>query len=139
MRDNEADRKHRLEEILQREDDLDGDSDDNRDPIDQQNDESHEMEEDLAAALATAEGFCVECKDQESFYSCEQCAEDFCEVCYSMLHRTGNRVRHQKKEIFKSNGKNSLLAPPTNGASASTSKGSLLSEETLAEPPLESK
>ncbi|KAG0004748.1 hypothetical protein BGZ65_012780 [Modicella reniformis] len=60
-RDKEADRRHRLDEILQREDDLDGNSDDNRDPIHQQRFESQELEEDLAAQ-ATAEGFCGECK-----------------------------------------------------------------------------
>ncbi|KAI8353702.1 hypothetical protein B0O80DRAFT_386562 [Mortierella sp. GBAus27b] len=100
------------------------------------------MEEDLAAAQTTAEGFCVECKDQEASYSCEQCAEDFCEVCFAMLHRTGNRIRHQKKEIFKPNNqKNALLAPSTNGnsVSASTSKGSSLNDEAMTEPPLESK
>lgn len=81
---NDADRKHRLEEILQREDhdDLD-DSDSNQTTAeDIAKADSAQMDEDLAAAQATAEGFCVECKDQESFYSCEQCAEEFCEVCY---------------------------------------------------------
>ncbi|KAF9362043.1 hypothetical protein BGX34_006770 [Mortierella sp. NVP85] len=140
MRDNEAeaDRKHRLEEILQQDDTPDSDPDD---PMEQQKTEQQEREEELAAAQATAEGFCVECKDQEAFYSCEQCAEDFCEVCYAMLHRTGNRVRHQKKEIFKPNGKTSSLAlsTTTNGVSASTSKGSSLNEETVTELPLDSK
>lgn len=57
-----------------------------------------------------------------------------------MLHRTGNRVRHLKKELYKPNNeKNSLFPPSTNGVSASTSKGSSLHEEALAEPPLESK
>lgn len=58
-----------------------------------------------------------------------------------MLHRTGNRVRHQKKEIFKPNEKTSSLAPSTttNGVSASTSKGSSLNEETVTELPLDSK
>ncbi|KAF9579841.1 hypothetical protein BGW38_003733, partial [Lunasporangiospora selenospora] len=89
---------------------------------------------DLAAAQATAEGFCVECKDQEAFYSCEQCSEEFCEVCYGMLHRTGNRTRHIKKEIFKP-GNKGTPAPSVNGMSTSTSKGSSLSDETLAELP----
>ena len=93
---NEADRKHRLEEILQREDNLDSDKDlDPAESEDQAKIESQQMDEDLAAAQATAEGFCVECKDQESFYSCEQCAEDFCEVCFgkrmdSFRHKSFN-------------------------------------------------
>ncbi|KAF9209993.1 hypothetical protein BGZ49_008491 [Haplosporangium sp. Z 27] len=81
---NEADRKHRLEEILQREDNVESDIDtdsiaNNEDKAESDN---QQMDEDIAAAQATAEGFCVECKDQESFFSCEQCEEDFCEVCY---------------------------------------------------------
>ncbi|KAF9956717.1 hypothetical protein BGZ72_002554 [Mortierella alpina] len=132
---NEADRKHRLEEILQREDNLDSDKDlDPAESEDQAKIESQQMDEDLAAAQATAEGFCVECKDQESFYSCEQCAEDFCEVCYAMLHRTGNRVRHIRMELFKPDA-SSTVAPSISGVSASTSKGSSMSDETLAELP----
>ncbi|KAF9347256.1 hypothetical protein BGX26_001253 [Mortierella sp. AD094] len=134
---NEADRKHRLEEILQREDNVESDNDNDSTPSneDEAKSESQQMDEDLAAAQATAEGFCVECKDQESFFSCEQCEEDFCEVCYAMLHRTGNRVRHIKKEIFKPDAKSDTLVPSVNGVSASTSKGSSLNEETLAELP----
>lgn len=81
---NDADRKHRLEEILQREDhdDLDDNDSNQTTAEDIAKADIAQMDEDLAAAQATAEGFCVECKDQESFYSCEQCAEEFCEVCY---------------------------------------------------------
>lgn len=98
MKDNEADRKHRLEEILQREDGLDSDPDDTPDPIDQETAERQEMEEDLAAAQATAEGFCVECKDQEASYSCEQCAEEFCEVCYGNRRRTATLINLLRKD-----------------------------------------
>ncbi|KAG0318872.1 hypothetical protein BGZ99_005388 [Dissophora globulifera] len=139
MHGYEADRKHRLEEILQREDQSDGDSENDNghrrsrsaDPEDEVKTEAQQLEEDLAAAQVTAEGFCVECKDQEAFFSCEQCEEDFCEVCFGMLHRTGNRVRHIKKEIFKPAAANAMLAPPSNGVSASTSKGSSLYEEPM--------
>ncbi|KAF9573733.1 hypothetical protein EC968_008133 [Mortierella alpina] len=132
---NEADRKHRLEEILQREDNIDSDKDlDPADSEDQAKIESQQMDEELAAAQATAEGFCVECKDQEAFFSCEQCAEDFCEVCYAMLHRTGNRVRHIKQELFKSDA-TSTVAPSISGVSTSTSKGSSMSDETLTDLP----
>ncbi|KAG0345369.1 hypothetical protein BG004_003760 [Podila humilis] len=130
---NEAERKHRLEEILQREEhENDADDVDSSEPA---NDDVPERDEDVAAAQASAEGFCVECKDQESFYSCEQCAEDFCEVCYGMLHRTGNRIRHIKKEIYKPGSSKATPAPSVNGVSASTSKGSSLSEETLTDTP----
>ncbi|KAI8074733.1 hypothetical protein BC940DRAFT_324509 [Gongronella butleri] len=43
--------------------------------------------------------FCVECSDQEASVFCEQCDEDFCEVCHGMLHRTGNRRKHTAKNL----------------------------------------
>ncbi|KAI8980882.1 hypothetical protein BDB01DRAFT_795969 [Pilobolus umbonatus] len=43
--------------------------------------------------------FCVECNDQEATVFCEQCDEDFCEVCHSMLHRTGTRKLHTLKRL----------------------------------------
>ncbi|KAJ2389430.1 hypothetical protein H4S02_002370, partial [Coemansia sp. RSA 2611] len=43
------------------------------------------------------EGACVECKDQQAQLYCEQCQEDFCEVCAGMIHRTGSRKRHVLK------------------------------------------
>ncbi|ORZ13459.1 hypothetical protein BCR42DRAFT_330614 [Absidia repens] len=43
--------------------------------------------------------FCVECRDQESSIFCEQCDEDFCEVCHGMLHRTGKRRKHTAKSL----------------------------------------
>ncbi|KAJ2878251.1 hypothetical protein IWW38_006365, partial [Coemansia aciculifera] len=45
------------------------------------------------------EGACVECKDQQAQVFCEQCQEDFCEVCAGMIHRTGGRKRHVLKSL----------------------------------------
>ncbi|CAO3678604.1 unnamed protein product [Umbelopsis ramanniana] len=39
------------------------------------------------------------CKDQEASIFCEQCDEDFCEVCHGMLHRTGNRRKHTARNL----------------------------------------
>ncbi|OMH83160.1 UPF0652 protein [Zancudomyces culisetae] len=39
-------------------------------------------------------GYCVECKDQRAVMFCENCAEDFCEVCYTIIHRNGSRKKH---------------------------------------------
>ena len=65
-----------------------------------------------------------------------------------MLHRTGNRVRHIKKEIFKPNeifqrneifkrdeSNSATLELPSSSTSESTSKGSSLSGETLVDFP----
>ncbi|KAJ1795461.1 hypothetical protein LPJ59_004330 [Coemansia sp. RSA 2399] len=45
------------------------------------------------------DGFCVECKDQQAHVYCEQCQEDFCEVCGAMIHRTGRRKLHVLKKL----------------------------------------
>ncbi|KAG0236150.1 hypothetical protein BGW42_004034 [Actinomortierella wolfii] len=136
MHGNESDRKHRLEEILQREEQEDDDTIASSDKANDASDSSED--EGNATAQAAAEGFCVECKDQESYYSCEQCSEDFCEVCYAMLHRTGNRARHIKKQIYRLGSKegNKLFASlDKKDLSESTSKGSSISGDTLVELP----
>ncbi|KAJ2322575.1 hypothetical protein GGI00_005890, partial [Coemansia sp. RSA 2681] len=35
---------------------------------------------------------------------CEQCQEDFCEVCAGMIHRTGGRKRHVLKSLCVDDG-----------------------------------
>ncbi|KAJ1876109.1 hypothetical protein LPJ55_000011 [Coemansia sp. RSA 990] len=59
------------------------------------------MEEEPSAdeEETVAEGFCVECKDQQAQVFCEQCQEDFCEVCAGMIHRTGRRKQHVLKKL----------------------------------------
>ncbi|ORX57511.1 hypothetical protein DM01DRAFT_1284329 [Hesseltinella vesiculosa] len=47
--------------------------------------------------------YCIECSDQEATVFCEQCDEDFCEVCHGMLHRTGQRRKHTAKNLQVSN------------------------------------
>ncbi|KAL0076176.1 hypothetical protein F4703DRAFT_1779956 [Phycomyces blakesleeanus] len=59
-------------------------------------------------SLNKTPAFCVECKDQEASVFCEQCDEDFCEVCHAMLHRTGNRRKHTMKNL--------IVKPPANGS-----------------------
>ncbi|KAJ1938101.1 hypothetical protein EC988_007695, partial [Linderina pennispora] len=50
----------------------------------------------------TPEGCCVECKDQKAQVFCEQCQEDFCEVCGGMIHRTGRRRQHVLRALEES-------------------------------------
>ncbi|CAG8469629.1 1488_t:CDS:10 [Diversispora eburnea] len=56
--------------------------------------DSMSEEEDELPSAPMLEGLCVECRDQEASFFCEQCKEDFCEVCFSMIHRTGSRLEH---------------------------------------------
>ncbi|ODQ65836.1 hypothetical protein NADFUDRAFT_82791 [Nadsonia fulvescens var. elongata DSM 6958] len=43
----------------------------------------------------TSNGLCVECGDQPSDKLCKQCQEEFCDVCFNYLHRTGRRLQHE--------------------------------------------
>ncbi|AET40761.1 uncharacterized protein Ecym_6386 [Eremothecium cymbalariae DBVPG len=42
---------------------------------------------------------CVECKDAAAERLCGDCQEQFCVVCFSMIHRTGRRRKHLYMEL----------------------------------------
>ncbi|KIP08323.1 hypothetical protein PHLGIDRAFT_35011 [Phlebiopsis gigantea 11061_1 CR5-6] len=50
-----------------------------------------------------AEGFCIECEDQPAQLHCEDCVDNYCEVCYASQHRKGTRKKH-KTNPLASNG-----------------------------------
>ncbi|KAI8146650.1 hypothetical protein BJV82DRAFT_665609 [Fennellomyces sp. T-0311] len=77
------------------------------------------------APLTHSTAFCVECRDQEASVFCEQCDEDFCEVCHAMLHRTGNRRKHTAKNLrvqrpADANGADGKATTETTGKAGST-------------------
>ncbi|KAJ1560120.1 hypothetical protein HK096_009927, partial [Nowakowskiella sp. JEL0078] len=78
--------------------------------------EDDEMEVDDKKTVSTIKtGFCVECEGVISFYNirlkkliildqpaelfCEQCADDYCSVCYASQHRKGSRKKHSSKKL----------------------------------------
>ncbi|KAJ2159698.1 hypothetical protein GGF46_002823 [Coemansia sp. RSA 552] len=75
-------------------------------------------EEDNDADDAVPEGFCVECKDQQAQVFCEQCQEDFCDVCAGMIHRTGRRRQHGLKRVSGPNEEVVVEAPGDAGGPA---------------------
>ncbi|KAI0265915.1 hypothetical protein BC834DRAFT_824286 [Gloeopeniophorella convolvens] len=46
-----------------------------------------------------AHGYCVECEDQPAEVRCENCADDYCEVCFAAQHRKGSRKSHTAKPL----------------------------------------
>ncbi|KAJ3165144.1 hypothetical protein HDU88_004864 [Geranomyces variabilis] len=50
------------------------------------------------------QGCCVECEDQPAELFCEQCADDFCEVCFFSQHRKGSRKKHATTKLLGANG-----------------------------------
>ncbi|KAJ1727477.1 hypothetical protein LPJ61_004545 [Coemansia biformis] len=66
---------------------------------------------------AVPNGFCVECKDQQAQAFCEQCQEDFCDVCAGMIHRTGRRKQHVLTKLAAA-ADTADAAPVTNGGAA---------------------
>lgn len=49
-------------------------------------------------------GLCVECGDQPSEVNCVNCEEDFCQLCFDYIHRTGNRRNHRTVQITSKEG-----------------------------------
>ncbi|KAJ3255634.1 hypothetical protein HK103_006159 [Boothiomyces macroporosus] len=47
----------------------------------------------------TVQGYCVECTDQPAVVFCEQCTDDYCEVCFAGQHRKGTRTKHTVKRL----------------------------------------
>ncbi|KAG9304797.1 hypothetical protein G9A89_016827 [Geosiphon pyriformis] len=126
-RDLEAERKKHLEAILQKED---GESENDDEPmtdIDQDQDSEHDL-------TIPQEGLCVECRDQESSFYCEQCTEDFCEMCFAMLHRTGNRRKHTNKNTRS----DTLKVPSKKATKTSNSAHSSTTDLSVAEEMTES-
>ncbi|KAG6335288.1 hypothetical protein ID866_3792 [Astraeus odoratus] len=48
----------------------------------------------------TVDGYCVECEDQPAQLRCNECQDDYCEVCYAAQHRKGMRKKHAAKPII---------------------------------------
>lgn len=42
---------------------------------------------------------CVECEDTEAAVKCDNCQDEFCELCYLWLHNKGKRKAHIKIEL----------------------------------------
>ncbi|KAF0533400.1 tRNA uridine 5-carboxymethylaminomethyl modification enzyme [Gigaspora margarita] len=85
-------KRKKLDEILRRED---GETDMDDETM---TDADQELEQETVFP-PIQEGLCVECRDQDSLFFCEQCNEEFCEVCFAMIHRTGSRRIHTKKNL----------------------------------------
>lgn len=43
--------------------------------------------------------FCIECKDMKTEILCKDCEENFCVVCFEMIHRSGRRKKHEYVKI----------------------------------------
>jgi hypothetical protein len=50
--------------------------------------------------------FCVECTDQPAELYCNQCLDDYCEVCYKAQHRKGMRAKHSFQYLRKKENEN---------------------------------
>ncbi|CAG8535128.1 6296_t:CDS:10, partial [Dentiscutata erythropus] len=128
-------KRKKLDEILRRED---GEADMDDETM---TDADQELEQETVFP-PIQEGLCVECRDQEASFFCEQCNEDFCEVCFAMIHRTGSRRNHTKKNL-KNEQSSDTLGNSSQGVepvSKQTSNGYTSFEETsFDDPDVESK
>ncbi|KAJ3163108.1 hypothetical protein HDU86_002277 [Geranomyces michiganensis] len=80
------------------------------------------------------QGCCVECEDQPADLFCEQCADDFCEVCFFSLHRKGSRKKHTTTKLVTANGasRKEAKAVRATGVSASAPTSTEADDEAAA-------
>mmetsp|Transcript_14705 Transcript_14705/g.25045 ORF Transcript_14705/g.25045 Transcript_14705/m.25045 type:complete len:606 (-) Transcript_14705:2-1819(-) len=50
--------------------------------------------------VARREGYCVECESQRAVLTCNQCDEPYCRMCFTSLHRKGNRTKHETTNLI---------------------------------------
>lgn len=70
-------------------------------------------------------GMCVECRDQPISGRCEDCKDDYCDVCFQAQHRRGNRKTHKFVRT-------AIVAPPAT-TTPSVAKGDGSSDMTGVE------
>jgi hypothetical protein len=82
--------------------------------------------------------FCVECEDQPASLFCQQCVDDYCDVCFQAQHRKGRRKSHTAKKVKSSlmelameNLKQSAVATAVTTKPAEINAASLISDEEL--------
>jgi hypothetical protein len=89
-----------------------------------------EQADQIQAVEENLPGMCVECGDQPFDGYCEQCQDDFCDVCFQAQHKRGKRKAHK---FLKSN-----LTKPASSAVAGSSNEEDMDgiEESVEEDPV---
>ncbi|KAL5530098.1 hypothetical protein ACEPAF_6355 [Sanghuangporus sanghuang] len=49
--------------------------------------------------ISAKDGFCIECEDQPAQIFCEQCQDNYCDVCFAAQHRKGTRKQHKQQSL----------------------------------------
>ncbi|ORY32448.1 hypothetical protein BCR33DRAFT_535530 [Rhizoclosmatium globosum] len=50
---------------------------------------------------AVGSGFCIECEDQPAVVHCNECGDNYCEVCHASQHRKGSRRLHTHHKLSR--------------------------------------
>ncbi|KAH8118638.1 hypothetical protein DFH11DRAFT_690550 [Phellopilus nigrolimitatus] len=77
---------------------LDVDHDEDSYPVENMADEKAEGWDEENGVHAK-EGYCIECEDQPAQVLCENCVDNYCEVCFAAQHRKGSRKQHKQKPL----------------------------------------
>ncbi|KAJ3221316.1 hypothetical protein HK099_003599 [Clydaea vesicula] len=83
-------------------------------------------EMDTEPSTNNIDGYCTECEDQPTQLFCEQCQDDFCDVCFQSIHRKGTRKKHTTKKLVSkysnttSNGINSKMSKEVSETSSAS-------------------
>lgn len=84
---------------------------------------------------------CNECKDMQSEIICNDCEENFCVVCFEMLHRGGKRRRHEFVKTVEDNAKEEPLQErlPTEPSEEQAPENSLADKEVTSNDSVDAK
>lgn len=94
--------KRSLKEILDSEYVENSDEENTNDNDDNVSDSMHLDEE----TQKIDPNFCIECKDMKTEIICNDCDEQFCVVCFDMIHRGGKRKFHEFVKLTKDEDEN---------------------------------
>eukprot|EP00026_Physarum_polycephalum_P003687 Phypoly_transcript_03700.p1 GENE.Phypoly_transcript_03700~~Phypoly_transcript_03700.p1 ORF type:complete len:686 (+),score=119.73 Phypoly_transcript_03700:176-2233(+) len=79
--------------------------------------------------VPSSQGMCAECGDQVSSVACDQCEDEFCDLCYKAMHRKGARKQHTHKRLRDENKANDTNNNNTNNNNKDSSESDSEEEE----------
>lgn len=85
-----------LADVLDREEVME---DDSTSPVHKKQKQEESDDDDPMPEHESLSGMCVECRDQPAMLHCEQCLDDYCDVCFQALHRRGTRKKHTTTKV----------------------------------------
>mmetsp|Transcript_21198 Transcript_21198/g.31536 ORF Transcript_21198/g.31536 Transcript_21198/m.31536 type:complete len:670 (-) Transcript_21198:12-2021(-) len=71
------------------------------------------------------DGYCVECEEHRASILCVQCDDQYCSICFGMLHRKGTRANHDTKMILSKTSSSSSSSSSSTTTKPSASRNNV--------------